>query len=106
MKGGKLSPVNSFRFKVNVADQIVYQERDAPLGPYKFNTCKVMDLQNWSCPYNDKSGEIGMGKGKYYEVYGEPDLGNNSTIKATGQVPCSADIVISSGGRQVQPLVG
>jgi hypothetical protein len=33
-----------------------------------------MDLQNWSCPYNDGSGEIGLGKGKFYEVYADPSF--------------------------------
>ena len=33
-----------------------------------------MDLQNWSCPHNDGSGEIGLGKGKFYEVYADPSF--------------------------------
>ena len=100
-KGGKLSPVGSRHFKINVADQTVFEERDAPFGPYKFNSCKVMDRENWSCPYNDKSGEIGMGKGAYYESYGNSALARTRTVKATGQVPCAA-----SAGYFVRDMIG
>lgn len=83
MKGGSLTPVGAKKFKVSVADQTVFEERDAPLGPFKFTSCKVMDTQNWSCTVSDT--EIGMGKGHYYD--------NNDHAmqfaKATGQVPCS-----------------
>lgn len=89
-KGGKLTPVDALRFKVSVADQTVFQEQDT--GPYKFTSCKVMDTRNWSCPYNDKSGEIGMGNGKYYEIFSDKSLENEGVVKATGQVPCSRDM--------------
>jgi hypothetical protein len=88
-KGGELGPTNSLRFKINVADQTVFE--DQLMGPYKFNSCKIMDLENWSCLYNDNSDEIGMGGGNYYEIYGEQDqnIANSRLVKATGQVPCS-----------------
>jgi hypothetical protein len=89
MKGGKLSPIADRRFKVNIADQTVFEEEEFT-GPYKFNSCKIMYLDNWSCPYNDNSGEIGMGRGKFYEHYSE-QYANSRWAKAKGQVPCSAN---------------
>jgi hypothetical protein len=88
-KGGSLRPTTTRSFKLSLDNQTVMEEREFK-GPYKFEHCKIMDAQNWSCAYNDNSGEVGMGKGEFYDRVSDPAMKaldeNCVHCKATGQV--------------------
>jgi hypothetical protein len=58
-------------FKLSIQNQTVFEEMQFS-GPYKFTKCKIMSDDNWSCLYNDNSGEIGMSQGKFYELTNDP----------------------------------
>jgi len=67
----KWLPLNPTTYKPSVARQEVI---NSTLGSYETLTkCSIVNRRNWTCKYNDESGEFGFKNGQFWEI----SLGEN-----------------------------
>ena len=94
-------PLNPTTYKVLTDRQeVIYWTAD--LSPSRTTKCAIRDKRNWSCKYEDESGEFGFENGTYwarplgsssylqeeYETYYYPSRIEYLMIKCNRSIPC------------------
>lgn len=74
MQEGKCTQLNATTYRIDKDSQEVFSWlRDNPGTPTdKYTKCNIVNLAQWSCKYDDESGEFGFSNGEFFEV---PNIG-------------------------------
>ncbi len=56
---------STVKYRILLDQQIVVGES---FFPQKFTNCGIVDVNNWTCQYDDLSGRFGFTDGNYFEI--------------------------------------
>lgn len=70
----KWLPLNTTSFKPNKSKQEVISGMNGFPGLETYKKCSVLNRRNWTCIYDDESGEFGFKGGDYYSISLTPSV--------------------------------
>lgn len=66
----KYTPLNKTTYVIDFKNQKVvsYMPEMDNVPANKYNDCAIVNLENWSCKFNDNSGTFGFSNGKFFDI--------------------------------------
>jgi len=77
----KWLPLNPTSYKPNVSNQQVFSWTRATSFIEKYTKCPVLNRRNWTCKYDDGSGEFGFKNGQYWNYSRDDNLYHSHEFK-------------------------